>query len=139
MIFNLLRDPGFNISYVTPAFKLKTLRKNRRGPRELLIVGMLVCKEFWDWFATFLTLTWSMRWLNYLWLEVNQLITEFQRKFNMKVLKDTSDRYLANSNVEVIWLFFVVVVVVELIQLTYSVVTWRKFMLPFRMLQTHFP
>ena len=40
--------------------------------------------------------------MNYLWLEVNQLITEFQRKFNMKVLKDTSDRYLANSNVEVI-------------------------------------
>ena len=42
----MLRDPGFDISYVTPAFKLKTLLKNRRGPRELLIVGMLVCKEF---------------------------------------------------------------------------------------------
>ena len=45
MIFNLLRDPGFDISYVRPAFNLKTLLKNRSGHRELLIVGMLVCKE----------------------------------------------------------------------------------------------
>ena len=86
----IFRPPGFNISHRIPTFDFKILLKKRSS---LLTINVVVgrCKhigmrleywdlqEYWDWFHAWLPLNQWRRWVNYLWFEVYQLTTQFQK------------------------------------------------------------